>query len=197
MINNFILYIKLFVVLAFFQSASLVLATAIPPDPGTNPNNPDQPPPRPDASVGDPIDTATGKNYFTEKRLFVPCPSIPLELNLKYQSVGAAPPAQMLGESWQHTYEWYLDMRNSRSVLLYTGSGNKFIFELNGSSYDSPASNNWKLEEDGTHPWVRLPGGVEYHFQMEDDLGLLDYIQDAWGTRVDCLYDTNDLSAPV
>ncbi len=92
-----------------------------PPYPGSDPSyNPG------DGSTTEPIDTANGNNYFTESRLFVPCPGVPLTVDLKYQSITSHPEGR-LGEGWVHSYEWSLDIQSSEAVL-YTGSGEKKIF---------------------------------------------------------------------
>ncbi len=139
-------------------------------------------------ATDDPIDTKTGNNYFTEERLFIPAAGIPLELNLKYQSVANAPPGR-LGQGWLHDYEWSLDIQTDRAVL-YTGDGNKYVFmETLSGTYQSPASNNWTLEDNGTGFDVGMPGGRIHTF---DTTGKLSAIHDAWGNRVDCSYGTND-----
>ncbi len=58
-----------------------------------------------DGSTDEPIDTKNGNNYFTEKRIYVPCPGVSLELDLNYQSVTDLPTG-ILGEGWRHSLEW-------------------------------------------------------------------------------------------
>jgi len=142
-----------------------------------------------DGCTDDPIDTKNGNNYFTEKRIFVPCPGngLDLGLNLKYQSV-ADLPAGICGEGWRHSYEWLLDVQ-SGEAMLYTGNGKKKVFEgAVGGGYLSPKKSNWTLEETATGYEVGMPGGVAYIF---DSSGQLDLIQDAWGNWVECSHGTN------
>ncbi|MEI7850958.1 MAG: RHS repeat-associated core domain-containing protein [Kiritimatiellales bacterium] len=134
----------------------------------------------------EPIDTTTGNNYFVESRLHVPCPGIPLELELIYQSVTTQPEG-LLGKGWLHSYEWFLSSADNNATL-YTGTGNKYVFKKDGGSYLSPEINNWKLDEISGGYRVTLPGGRLYFF---DAVGRLKTIQDAWGNVVTCSYDAN------
>ena len=148
---------------------------------------------RPDEDTKEPINTHTGNNYFTESRLYVPCPGIPLALNLKYQSVSSQPEGA-LGKGWRHSYEWFLDVQTNRAVL-YTGSGEKYVFiEYLNDVYRSPVSVNWTLLTNAPGYAVHLPGGIVYQFSTN---GQLSAIQDAWGNQQDCSYDTSNCLATV
>lgn len=139
------------------------------------------------ADTAEPIDTTTGNNYFTEDRLHIPCPGIPLEVNLKYQSVTTQPEG-LLGTNWRHSYEWHLAVETNQAVL-YSGSGNKYVFRKENGSFFSPASNNWTLEEAPNGYRVGLPGGLRYEF---DAGGRLLHIFNGWGRGVTCSYNTNN-----
>jgi RHS repeat-associated protein len=149
--------------------------------------NEDGTPDNADNSTNEPIDTKNGNNYFLEKRISVPCPGIPLEVNLRYQSL-ADLPTGILGEGWRHSLEWNLDVQTNKAVL-YTGSGKKKVFDADGSGgYLSPKSNNWKLEEVTAGYELGLPGGRTYAF---DTNGVLISAYDAWRNGVECSYGTN------
>lgn len=140
-----------------------------------------------DSDTAEPIDTKNGNNFFTESRIFVPCPGVPLEVDLTYQSV-ADLPIGSLGEGWRHSLEWSLDVQTNQAVL-YTGDGQKNIFEEDGSGeYLPPEGQNWTLEEISTGYEVGMPGGLAYNF---DTNGVLTTIYDAWGKGVECSYGTN------
>ena len=140
-----------------------------------------------DGSTDEPIDTKNGNNYFTEKRINVPCPGVSLELDLNYQSV-ADLPTGILGEGWRHSLEWYLDVQTNQAVL-YTGKGKKRAFEEEGSGgYLPPFGKHWTLEEKATGYEVGMPGGLYYDF---DTNGVLSTIHDAWGNGIECAYGTN------
>ena len=157
-------------------------------DPGGNPDRVERVEGGKHATT-DPIDTKTGSNYFTEERLSIPCPGISLKLDLKYQSVSSRPDEGLLGKGWLHDYEWSLDVQEDRAVL-YTGDGQKYVFiESTGSTYLSPESNNWTLEENGTVYDAGMPGGTVYSFYST---GKLSAIHDAWGNQVNCSYGAND-----
>ena len=128
-----------------------------------------------DGSTKEPINTQTGNNYFTEKRLYVPCPNIPLELNLKYQSVTNGS-AGRLGQGWRHSYEWTLDVQTN-DATLYTGSGNKLVFEKNTNGFfQPPEGSRWKITASGGGHEIALPGGKIYGF---DSAGCLNTIQNS------------------
>ena len=141
-----------------------------------------------EASTREPIDTSTGNNYFTERRLYVPCPGVPLELNLDYQSVGAGFEG-VLGSGWSHTFEWSLDI-TSTNIAVYTGAGEKYVFDEQGDgSYAPCESKNWKLLNEPNGYLLKMSGGIEYHF---DSIGFLEGINDGWGQGLDLFYDLND-----
>jgi RHS repeat-associated protein len=136
----------------------------------------------------------------------VPCPGIPLELNLEYQSVTTQPEG-LLGKDWLHSYEWFLSIEEN-SAVLYTGTGNKYFFQKDSAGYLytdewgevivqtddtagylSPSGNSWKLERVETGYRVTLPGGRFYNF---DAAGWLKSINDAWGNQVTCSYDIDN-----
>ena len=139
----------------------------------------------------EPIDTKTGNNYFTEKRLSAPAPGVPLVLDLSYKSVTDQPVGR-LGKGWRHSYEWVLNTYDSTNfpAILYTGEGSKQIFErTDGSTYISPMGSGWQLEADGNEHALELPGGRVYRFNTN---GFLSSVSDAWGNGVACSYGTND-----
>ncbi len=85
-------------------------------------------------------------------------------------------------------------------MVLYTGSGNKFIFVENiidygdgtwayDGTYQSPSLNNWELSADSSGYVVRIPGGLIYRFMSG---GWLVRTEDAWGNSADCSYDANN-----
>jgi RHS repeat-associated protein len=139
-----------------------------------------------DGSTADPIDTRNGNNYFTEKRIFVPCPGVFLELDLTYQSI-AGLPTGMLGEGWRHSLEWSLDVQTNQAVL-YTGDGKKRVFGKDGDTYLSPFGKNWTLGTSASGYEMCMPGGLYYDF---DPSGVLTAIHDAWGNAVELVYGTN------
>lgn len=140
-----------------------------------------------DGSTDDPIDTKNGNNYFTENRIYVPCPGVSLELDLNYQSV-ADLPTGILGEGWRHSLEWYLDVQTNQAVL-YTGDGKKRVFGEDGSGgYLPPFGKHWTLEDQATGYEVGMPGGLYYDF---DTNGVLTTIHDAWSNGIECAYGTN------
>ncbi len=142
----------------------------------------------PDSSTTEPIDTTTGNNYFTERRMQIPCPGIPLELNLKYQSVTSTPEGN-LGKRWHHSYEWSLDDQTN-NVTVYTAAGSKMIFESDGNDgYEPPEGSNWELEAFTDGYKVILPEGMFYGFNTD---GQLARIRDAWGTQVTCSYNSTN-----
>ncbi|MCF7818698.1 MAG: DUF6531 domain-containing protein, partial [Kiritimatiellales bacterium] len=140
-----------------------------------------------DGSTTEPIDTASGNNYFTENRLYVPCPGLPLELDLKYQSI-ANGPAGILGQGWRHSCEWTLDVQTNDATLC-TGAGNRFVFTQGTNGlYQPPRGSKWNLAASGGGHELSLPGGKTYRF---GSAGRLATIQDAWGNWVECSYGTN------
>ena len=140
-----------------------------------------------DGSTDEPIDTKNGNNYFTERRIFVPCPGVPLRLDLTYQSV-ADLPTGALGAGWRHSLEWYLDVQAHQAVL-YTGDGRKRVFKEDGSGgYLPPFGKHWTLDEVAAGYEVEMPGGLYYAF---DTNGVLSSIHDAWGRAMECAYGTN------
>ncbi len=137
------------------------------------------------SSSTEPIDTATGNNYFTEPRLYVPCPGLPLQLNLKYQSKSSQS-LGMLGKGWVHSYEWFADTQASQAVV-YTGLGGRCSFEHNADgTYAASGANGWTFRTNANEYVLGLPAGVEYVFNTN---GSLATIRDAWSNRVDCAYD--------
>ncbi|WP_372845273.1 RHS repeat-associated core domain-containing protein [Pontiella sp.] len=147
----------------------------------------------PNAPTEEPIDTTTGNNFFTEQRLYVPCPGIPLEFNLKYQSVSSQPEG-LMGTGWLHSYEWFADIRDDRAVL-YSGEGDSYVFMQNeDGSYNDNALRNWSFAAETNGYVLGMPGGMDYVFGID---GALAAIRDGWENQVDCTYNTNGCLARV
>ncbi|MEE9368506.1 MAG: RHS repeat-associated core domain-containing protein, partial [Pontiella sp.] len=152
-------------------------------------DEPDEECPAEEEASDEPIDTRTGNNYFTEYRLEVPGPGLSLELNLNYQSMPARPAGKM-GGHWFHSYDWYLDAFGTNLAALATGSGSRFVFEMNtNGTYEVSQANGWELKSEGDRKAVHMPGGRVYSFNPN---GWLESIRDAWGVRIYCLYGTNN-----
>ena len=140
-----------------------------------------------DDDTKEPIDTATGNNYFTEKGLYVPCPGISLELDLKYQSISEHPEG-IFGANWIHSYEWQLNVETDQATL-YPGLDDAVVFGRDENDiFYPPATKSWTMETNSIGYSVHIPPGVDYVF---NSAGRLEAIQDSWGNRVDCLYGTN------
>ena len=140
-----------------------------------------------DGSSTEPIDTRTGSNYFTERRLHVPCPGLPLELNLKYQSISSMP-VGMLGQGWRHNYESALNAATNKATV-FLGSGYHIAFnsDTNGV-FQTPEGSQWELETVAGGYELSMPGGKSYHY---DSSGGLAAVEDAWGNNLSFSYGTN------
>jgi RHS repeat-associated protein len=146
-----------------------------------------------EGSTREPIDTKNGNTYFTEKRISLPCPGIPLDLDLKYQSA-AGLPVGALGTGWRHSFEWALEPKSDQAVRC-TGDGRKWVFMTDGEGgYLPPAGKNWTLKEIPSGFEVEMPGGLVYSF---DTHGALSAVQDAWGIGLACSRGTNGLLESV
>ena len=111
-----------------------------------------------------------------------------MELNLKYQSVTSKPVGR-LGKGWHHSYEWTLDDQTN-SVIIYTDSGSKMIFEKDtNENYEPPEGSNWAFVSTASGYEAQLPNGEVYTFGTN---GFLSIHHDAWGNWIECLYGTND-----
>jgi len=135
-----------------------------------------------DSSTEEPIDTTTGNNYFTESRISVPCPGIPLEVGLKYQSVTSMPEGR-LGKGWHHSYEWTLDDQTTNAVI-HAATGGKLVFELGTNGlYQPPESSKWELEATTNGYEATLPEGKQQvgtrgdHERIRGDLARRDGLQ--------------------
>ena len=172
----------------FFASAPVFATNTVEETEGPENNTPSQDPKT--GGTDEPIDTANGNNYFKESRIFVPCAGVSLAVDLKYDSIASNPEDGGLGQGWSHSFEWSLDIQSSQAVL-YTGSGEKKIFEEDGSGgYLSPDGSNWMLEQTANGYELEMPGGLVYTFDSSNT-NRLDLVQDAWGNWVQCSYGTN------
>ena len=143
------------------------------------------------SSTTEPIDTATGNNYFTSGvKIFIPClgNGLDLELTLKYQSVTSHPEGR-LGKGWNHSYEWILEVESEQAVI-HTATGSKLVFEEDANGlYESPEESKWELVATTNGYVASMPEGLAYSFASN---GILTSIHDAWNNRVNCSYGTND-----
>lgn len=140
----------------------------------------------------EPINTRTGNNFFTERRLYFPLRTLPLTLDLHYQSLDSE--SGTLGRGWRHNYDWVLHIETN-FINLYTGTGEKFVLNKTAPDYYTPENSiNWILLFNLSAPTsevyeLRLPFGTSYWFSSE---GRLSKISEWKGSSIQLYYGTNN-----
>jgi RHS repeat-associated protein len=190
--------VALAIALASVFAAASAHACGAQPDPGGNPNKPEQ-----CAGAGNPINVITGNKYQREEDM----PALPgvlgLEIVRHYNSAFSGPghPNGPLGRGWRLSYETELVDRWGK-VQVLQADGGRVIFDRDrnnptGCSTPDPANGSMAIgrqhdgQPDYTWTWT---DGRKLHFNAA---GKLDRITAATGETVRLLYDNQNVLVRV
>ncbi len=145
------------------------------------------------ANRADPVNAINGSVNFSVTDLALPTPGPALRFARSYNSVLAGS-AGALGAGWSHVYEESL--ADDRTVfggatndwtVFTAGSGSRIAFpRLADGTYGPPAGLDLRLTACAGGWELAEPGRLVREF---DPAGRLAALRDAWGNRVDLLYD--------
>lgn len=144
-----------------------------------------------EATIGDPVNLATGEFGYENTLMNIPGnrESYQLDVQYKNQTYYNGP----LGINWDHNYNLYLTGETNGNILFYNGKLGVFRFLKNGSTFDYNVGLGATLALSGGLYTLRYDTGKIYSFGTN---GKISRIQDGYGDLFTFSY-TNDLLTQV
>ena len=138
----------------------------------------------------DPVNLATGNYTYQHVDLRIPGKGFPFEFTRFYNSKAPASPFTPLGSSWTHSYNIYLSVNASNSVIVSFGDGHNETYAPNASGAfvaEPGVFNILTTNSDGTFT-LTTKAQLKYHFNAQNRLASM---VDKNGNTLALTYDSS------